>query len=324
MKSKIAFLTILIAVLANLVSAQSNPPPSGTISDDQARRMADEQAIRERRDAERREAEFRRLKEIADGKNPETRRVLGGPRTPARALHPSLNEQDKQATLILPEDLKQYADFLKQPKTGIIRLQNADNCSPSDLVVKASAVCPNNISGKATAFSFRAGTYKLPLFSDMFFKGSILMASGAFTIGIYSNLGDQDIILLNSSSKGVKELLDFQPPERENEIERQYSILKRGVQIGDLIYRGAVGADTNKTYVMRSIAYKGTIPRGEKPGTINLLAADERKDVTVVFRIVRQNSDGSIVLLWKELSRAKPPKIVLEAKGIAAKNEFTK
>ena len=99
------------------------------------------------------------------------------------------------------------------------------------------------------------------------------------------------------------------------------------MQIGSFIYGPEVPVNLGHAYVLRSVAYKGKILKGNRSNNVNLLAEDERKDVTVVFRPLRRMDDGSIILLWKELGRASPPEIVLEAKNDGAltpKNEFTR
>lgn len=329
MKQKIVFLAVFIGLFASFAAAQSaTPPPQGLISDDLAQRMARERMAQENRERQQQQQDRLWAKARAEGIDPTTGEPIRDQKDPSKTSNPGLNEQDKLAIAVLPDDLKAYAAFLKKGRTGIVRLHNADICVPNSLVIHASAGCPNNVAGKATAYSFRAGNYRLPLFADIFFKGNKISTSGVFTIGVYSDLGTADINTLNASSEGIKELLDFEPPDKEDEIDRQSSILSRGVQIGSFVYGPTVTVNTESTYVLRSVAYKGKLLKGEKPKAVNVLASDERKDVTVIFKIVRQNSDGSIVLLWKELNRAAPPKVVLEAKRDKApappKNEFTR
>lgn len=238
---------------------------------------------------------------------------------------PNLTDEDIRAISILPEDLKAHQEFLRSPKTGIVRLQNAETCPPNPIVIRISAGCANNVNGKATAYSFRARGYRAPLFADLSFKSGKLSKSGAFVIGLLSDLRTDDLAEIQLVSDGVHQLADYRPPARQDEIERQYSILSKGAVVGGHVYGPEVGVTVGNVYVIRSVAYKGKLEIGEKPRTIDVLADDERKDITIVFKIIRQYEDGSIVLLWKELDRKDPPGVVLDAKNekrVPSKDEF--
>jgi hypothetical protein len=65
----------------------------------------------------------------------------------------------------------------------------------------------------------------------------------------------------------------------------------------------------NTTYALRSIAYQGTIMRSIQTLTYNELDVDKRRDVIVVFRVVKRDADGSVTILWKELSNKNAPKL---------------
>jgi hypothetical protein len=252
------------------------------------------------------------LKELGEHRTDKASLNMGSSKFPVKH-NPRLNKQDIQAISISPEDLKTFSRFLKESHAGILRLQNADVCSPENLVIQVSIFCPNNIEGKATAYSFRAKEYVVPLLSDLFFKGNKFSASGAFTIGVFSNFGDIDINSLSMSSDGIKQLVEFEPSDKEKEVQKEYQILSKGIQVGNHIYKREVDYKHNNTYVLRTIAYKGAaLRRGKGANKANILKGDTRKDVTIIFRTVGAEEDGSIILLWKELIRKPAPRIVWE------------
>lgn len=227
---------------------------------------------------------------------------------------PSLTKADLEAISIHPADTRQFAAFLKQPDTGIVRLQSGDVCLPNRLVIQADSTCPNNIIGKATLYSFRENDYRPKALADIFFSENKFSSPGVFTLGVFANLGNVPIEDLTLASNGIKQLAELQPALDKAEVEKQYATLTTGVQIGDYIYKREVEAKENSSFVLRTIAYKGKVFQGKGVGKINILANDPRNDVTVVFRIIRKHDDGSVTLLWKELDRKPSPKIVLEEK----------
>jgi hypothetical protein len=227
---------------------------------------------------------------------------------------PNLTEADLAAISVHPADTRVFAAFLKQPDTGIVRLQNGDVCMSNRLVIQADSACPNNVIGKATLYSFRENDYRPKALADIFFSENKFSSPGVFTLGVFANLGDVPIENLTLASNGVKQLIEFQPAQDKIEVEKQYATLTTGIQVGDQIYKREVNAKENSSFVLRTIAYKGKVFQGTGDGKINILANDARNDVTVVFRIVRKHDDGSITLLWKELERKPSPKIVLEEK----------
>nr|MBA3334881.1 hypothetical protein [Acidobacteriota bacterium] len=89
-------------------------------------------------------------------------------------------------------------------------------------------------------------------------------------------------------------------------IDRQ---LSEGVFSDGFQYRRGFYAVENTTYVLRSIAYDGKYFRAVEGVAYNEFAFDKRRDVTVAFRIVRKDSDGSVTILWKEILRKNSPKI---------------
>jgi len=227
---------------------------------------------------------------------------------------PALTKQDIEAVSINPADVTQYKEFLRQPDTGMVRLQNAAICLPESQVIQAVGNCPNNIVGKATGYSFRTNDYKNKIFSDIFFIKDAFSTTGVFTFGIFSNLGNVDIETLTLASRGISQLADFQPPADKAEIEKQVQILNKGIQIGDNIYKTQTVAVENYSYVLRTIAYNGRIMRNSATHRVNILEDDARKDVLLVFRVIRKHEDGSLTLLYKELSRKAVPRVVLEEK----------
>lgn len=226
---------------------------------------------------------------------------------------PALTAADIRAIEISEEDLRQYGEFLRQPKTGIIRLHDAEICLPNRNLIQAESPCPNNVSGKATGFSFRRDDYSVAALSDVFFSKNSFSAPGMFTIGIFSKLGKNAGIEAQSlASDGVKQLVELIAPETADEAEELLYLIKTGAVVGGKVYKSSADIKINETYVLRSIAYRGKALRENGNGfKVNVLDSDERADVLIVFRPIRKYEDGSVALIWKEVAHKPAPKIVL-------------
>lgn len=227
---------------------------------------------------------------------------------------PAVTAFDVRAIEINEEDLRRFDGFLKQPKTGIVRLHNASVCVPNKNIIQADSPCPNNITGKATAYSFRSDDYSFAALSDIFFTKNTFLAPGRFIIGIFSRLGAKaEVEVQTTASDGIKQLVEFTAPETQEEAERLYTLMKTGAVVGSSVYKSSAEFKLNETYVLRSIAYRGKTLKKEG-GEIkeNSLESDERADVLIVFRPIRKHDDGSVTLIWKELVRQPVPKLVLK------------
>lgn len=227
---------------------------------------------------------------------------------------PALTPADIRAIEINEEDLRRFDNFLRQAKTGIVRLHDAAVCVPNKNIIKADSNCPNNVAGKATGYSFRRDDYSFSALSDIFFSKNAFSAPGMFTIGIFSRLGDRaEIDAQTAASYGVKQLVEFTAPETQEEAVRLYALMKKGAVVGGSVYKSSAEFKLNETYVLRSVAYRGKMLKKDGGASKeNAIKADERADVLIVFRPIRKHDDGSVTLIWKELNRQPVPKLVLK------------
>ncbi len=211
------------------------------------------------------------------------------------------------------EDLAKFAEFLRQPKTGIFRLVNDLDCESNVYVIRVDEACKNAIPG-GSFYSFRERGYTTAYLSDLRFKEGIFVSDGVLSQNILVKLGDVPLENLSLDGEGVKYLNEFVPETLSSEATRQFIQIVKGVKEGKYEYRKALPAHENTTYAIRVIAYRGSIYRSFRGWIFNLLDGDERVDLIIGFRIVRKDSDGSLTLLWKELNRKKSPKLEYEKK----------
>jgi hypothetical protein len=207
-----------------------------------------------------------------------------------------------------PEDLVKYAEFLKHSKTGIFRLVNDFDCESNVYVIKVDENCRNSIPG-GSFYSFREKEYTTAYLADLRLKDGLIISDGILSQNILVRLGDVPLETLSVSSEGMRFLTEFVPEAQSGAATKQYIDIVKGIRAENHEYRKVLPSILNNTYAIRIIAYRGSVYRNFRGWLFDLLAGDNRVDMTIGFRIVRKDADGSITLLWRELERKKAPKL---------------
>ena len=93
-------------------------------------------------------------------------------------------------------------------------------------------------------------------------------------------------------------------------------ILRSGIRVDEGVYGRSAQVSLDATYLLRVIAYRGTVPRAAYGIEYDELDFDKRRDVIAAFRIVDIAQDGSITILWKVLSNQPAPYLKDDRKAI--------
>jgi hypothetical protein len=136
-----------------------------------------------------------------------------------------------------------------------------------------------------------------------------LITDGILAQGILVSLGSVELENVSLESEGLRYLKTFLPQASSAEAQKQYQQVMRGVRIGRHEYRKALPARENTTYALRVVAYRGNIFRTFRGYRFDLLEGDKRIDLTLVFRVIRKDQDGTLTLLWKTLERRESPRL---------------
>lgn len=207
-----------------------------------------------------------------------------------------------------------YAEFLRQPNTGLTKLIDDKGCAENTKVVVATDNCLKyTMPGAGSSFSFRTQTYRIPRLADLTFTDRSFQAGGVLLHGIFVNVSNVPLEEVTLQTNGLKYLVDFQPEpdyEKGRELDRR---LMQGIRSGGFLYRRGLFAVENTTFALRSIAYGGKYFRAVGELTYNEFDYDKRKDVIVVFRIVEKDETGNVTILWKELRESDSPEIKRES-----------
>ncbi len=103
---------------------------------------------------------------------------------------------------------------------------------------------------------------------------------------LFSELGDVSIETLDLT-KDIQSLKKFAVTKDLSQFATQRKQFEAGVEIGGRFYKSLVPVKTDSTYLLLSGKYR--------------FAQKTFDETMVVFRVIRKDADGSVVLIWKEL-----------------------
>ena len=189
----------------------------------------------------------------------------------------------KEAVLLAPsaEDRKAYAEFLAQPGTGLVRLLPREQWDG-----KLST------RGGGAYYSFTSRTHEYGNGSDVELQQNYFSVGFAgANFGFMLNLGDAPLETLSDEADAVRFMASFQTPSPLPEARKaQRQFAGGGARDGQWTYKDRLPVVAGSTYVLRSVNY-------------------DTSDVLVAFRVVRKDSDGSVVLVWKLLKKYPKPSL---------------
>lgn len=205
-----------------------------------------------------------------------------------------------------PEYQEKYAGLLKNEKMRLIRLYPDKNCD----LLYAREVSVDDIERCKDAVPYAGGGSKYSFekksnaeWGDIHFIDNKLV-TGGFSTSIIGKLGDGDLQDVNLTSGAVKFLTELKPTATRTEFKEQNKTFEKGIIFNGFYYSLSVSPELNSVYVLRSITYTSGIESTMRKGTVFYKTSNKLRttdDITVAFKIVGQEKDGSVILLWKEL-----------------------
>jgi hypothetical protein len=172
-----------------------------------------------------------------------------------------------------PADVVPYAAFLLQSDTGMTRLvprETYDHVLP--------------IVGGGAYYSFYRLTHEYGYGSDLSLEqGRLKVGFAGYDFGFLTDLGNVPVDQVAVDHPGLQYLHSYVPPSVDADIRAEQQRAGLGFTVGPYYYRSSLPAKLDTTYVLRSMNYL-------------------ESDLLVVFRIVRIDSDGSVILVWRKLA----------------------
>lgn len=202
-----------------------------------------------------------------------------------RIVNPVVLREDRvvKKGLLAPsqDDRLTFAAFLQMPNTGLLRLLPREVYDSETYSTKKKI----DIRGGGAYYSFLDRTHAYKYGSDILLDHNRLAVGFAGAdYGILTSLGDVPIEAITLEDPRVQFLSSYQPPTSEPLARAESRRFNRisGAIIDGLRYTSSLPAIEHTTYLLRSIVY-------------------DRTDVLVVLRVVRKDTDGSLIIAWKLL-----------------------
>ncbi len=205
-----------------------------------------------------------------------------------QAKRADLQQLEEQFLTPTSEDQGAYGEFLSQPDTGLIRLLPRQ-------VYDSEVYKKNNktltIRGAGAYYSFSRLTHEYGQGSDIGLNsGHLYVGFAGANYGILVNLGDVTLNELTLEDPRVRYMSGYTPPPKEPDARLEARQFGSGVTVDDVCYRSRLPVAVNDTYLLRSIDYSTS-------------------DVLVAFKVVRTDSDDSVILAWKLLKKYPVPQL---------------
>lgn len=184
------------------------------------------------------------------------------------------------------EDQAAYAEFLRQPDTGLIRLLPRDKFESEVYKNNKKAI---TLRGGGAYYSFSRLTHEYGFGSDIALEQDYLSTGFAgANYGMLTSLGDTPLENVSLETTAARVLAEHVPPSEEPKARIEQRKWSTGETVDGTSYKNRLLLKVNETYLVRSIDY----------GT---------SDVLVAFKVVRIDTDESAVILWKLLKKYPKP-----------------
>lgn len=204
---------------------------------------------------------------------------LAAKRSELSKLEKAVTELEKALLFPSEKDRAAYANFLRQPDTGLIRLlpREYDGRNLEGMTLR----------GGGAYYSFKERTNEYVNSSDISLEqGELTTGFAGANYGLLADLGDVPLESVNLEA--VAALAQYTPPADEPHARIEQRRVSEGATINGVSYKNRQPFRLNSTYVLRSVNYHAS-------------------DTLVAFRVVRIDSDKSAIILWKLLKQYPTP-----------------
>ena len=204
------------------------------------------------------------------------------------AKRTELNTLEKAFLSPSEEDRNSYAEFLRGPDTGLIRLLPRETYDDNANKDKKNIVT----RGGGAYYSFTRLTHEYGYGSDIqLSRDQLSVGFAGADYGFLTNLGDVPLESVSLETPAANVFAGYNPPTEEPKVRLEQRRFGMGADLQGISVSRHIPLKLNSTYLLRSICIDET-------------------DILVAFRVVRIDSDKSAILLWKMLKKYPKPTMV--------------
>jgi hypothetical protein len=191
---------------------------------------------------------------------------------------------EQKVLAVADSDREEFASFLSQPQTGVIRLLPRE-------IYDGKRERGLAINGGGAFYSFALATHEYGRGSDiMLEQGDFSCGFAGADYGMLLNVGDVPLDQVNSEHLAARALLEYMPTSAEPDARKAQQALWQGMDLSGVVFKNRMLAKVSNTYLLRSVNFGGY-------------------DIAVAFRVTRKDTDGSLILLFKVLKRFPKPNL---------------
>src|SRR5262249_7844625 len=199
------------------------------------------------------------------------------------ALQEQLETKESLYLAPAPEDISAHAEFLRQPDSGAVRLLPRESFDLKNQKL--------SVNGGGCFYSFSRMTHEYGQGSDLALElGRFEVGFAGTHFGFLVSLGNATLETLTVENPGLPYLNAFVAPTNEPGARDQQQRAAQGFSENGFFYIDRIDATVGEIYAVRSVY-------------------QERSDVLVAFKVLRQDTDGSLILLWKRLKWFPTPQL---------------
>lgn len=183
------------------------------------------------------------------------------------------------------EDRETYAQFLAQPNTGLIRLLPREKYESN-----ANNKSGLTIRGGGAFYSFTRQSHEYGISTDLGLEqGNFSVGFAGADYGMLAKFDAANLEDITTELPGITFLANYNAAASEPDARiEQRRFGGGGTVVDGISYKGHLRAEVGATYVLRSIVFGGS-------------------DVLVAFKVVRKDTDGSLIIAWKLLKKFPKP-----------------
>ena len=205
------------------------------------------------------------------------------------AKRAELQQLEDQFLSPAEQDRAAYKELLSQPDTGLIRLLPRE--------VYESEVYKKNqktltIRGGGAYYSFATLTHEYGYGSDLeLSSGYLSVGFAGADYGMMIDLGEVPLDEITSDYPGARSLADYAAAKDESQARAEHRQIQAGRILDGATFQSRLPVKIGSTFLVRSINYNYT-------------------DVLIAFQVVRKDTDGSVIIVWKLLKRFPKPELI--------------